>query len=140
MIDFVLQDASVPTFGFDELRITEFVEAMYAHPAETWNLGGIAIHAQAAFEKLQLRVSGNLQTWINQDVEVHGHTGACAYLLGSPRIVVLGAIFDDGKLQAESDLWRSEADTGSEAQGFQHVGDGLLELRAGDFIGENGPR
>jgi len=50
-------------------------------------------------------------------VKGNRHTGAGTYLLGSPRGVVLGTIFDDGELQAESDLRGGETYAGREAKG-----------------------
>jgi hypothetical protein len=117
MVDFVLQDSGVPSFGFDVLRIAMFVEAMHADAAEARHLGGVAIDAETTLEKFQLCIIGNFQSWIDEHVKGNRHTGAGTYLLGSPRGVVLGTIFDDGELQAESDLRGGETYAGREAKG-----------------------
>lgn len=54
--------------------------------------------------------------------------------------MILFPIFDDGELQAESDLRRGETDARGLAKRLQHAGNGLLELGAGDFIRAHGSR
>jgi len=51
---------------------------MDAHATEARHLGGVAFHAQAAFEEFELRVVGNFQPWIDKDVE--GNRAAVARL------------------------------------------------------------
>ncbi len=76
VIDFMLQDAGVPALGFDELWLAALIEAVHADTAEARHLGGVTFHAQAAFEELELRIVGNFQSWIDEDVKGNGAAGA----------------------------------------------------------------
>jgi hypothetical protein len=54
--------------------------------------------------------------------------------------LILLAIFDDCELQTEPNLRRRQTYAGREAEGFKHIGNGLLDLGAADFIRAEGTR
>ena len=130
MIDLVLQDAGVPASGIDLLRNSKLVEIVHPDPAVSRHLGGVSGDAEAALEEIDLRVAVHFQPGINEYVEGNALALALAQLFAAPGAVVLLAILDDGKLNAESDLRCRQADSGRLAKRFQHVGNRLLHISA----------
>jgi hypothetical protein len=134
----MLEDAGVPAFGGGELWRAMLVEIAQANASEARNLGDIAVYTETALKEIYLRAVVDFHLRIDEYVEVHGDALTRLKLRGAPGGLVLRAVFDDGQLNAESDLRGGQTDAGREAQGFQHVGDGLLQLGALNLIGGKG--
>ncbi len=78
MIDLMLQDAGVLTFGFDDSLFSVLIQVTYTHTIVARNLGSVSGDTETAFEEFDARVARNLQLRINENVEIHGDALAFA--------------------------------------------------------------
>ncbi len=99
MIDFVLQNAGVPTRSFNDLRLSVLVKAFHAHMMGTWNHRGKSRQAKAAFVELHFLRARLSNLRIDDDVKRNRFSFAFGELFARGILVVFSEIFDHRDLQ-----------------------------------------
>src|ERR1039458_3821548 len=99
MIDFVLQDARVPSRSLNDARCASLILALHSHLRRARHNRGEAGHAEASLE--ELRSARGLQFrwvqhWVNDDMERKRLALALGDLFGGQAGQVLLLVFDDG--------------------------------------------
>ena len=120
MIDFVLQNAGVPTGSFNDLRLSMLVKAFHAHMMGTWNDRRKSRQAQAAFVELDLLRAHLSNLRIDDDVKRHRFSFALGQLFARRILVILSQIFDHRDLQRYAYLRSGKANAGSVAHSLAH--------------------
>src|ERR1022692_4097834 len=85
MIDFVLQDARVPSRGRNDARCASLIQALHSHLRRARHNRSEAGHAEASLEELNLARGLQLrwvQHWVNDDMERHRLALALGDLFG----------------------------------------------------------
>ena len=96
--------------------------------------GSVAGDTETTLEEIDLFVPIQFQLRIDDHVKAHRNASAFAQLFDAPGALVLFAILNDRKLETEANLRCSQTDSTGLAKSFQHIGDGLLQLRSVNFI------
>ena len=123
VIDFVLEDASVPAGSEDRFFFSVFVPVGNADLARSRDEGGKTGETETAFEELDGGVADEFDSGIDDDVEGHGAAFFFFQLGRRNCFQEVFAIFDHGQLQRKSDLRGCEAHAGSVVHCFAHVVD-----------------
>src|ERR1039458_2662936 len=98
VIDFMLQDAGVPSRSFNEARRTCFVQALHTHLTRARHNCGEAGHAEASLEELYIGRGLLVHHRVNDRMEGNWPALALSDLLGGQPGKVLLLVFDDGEL------------------------------------------
>ena len=121
VIDFVLQDAGVPSIRLNAHRVALFVQAFDCDAAGTRHHGSEAWQAETAFKERGLRRLQKVKRWVDHNMKRDRAASTLGKLGFRQRAMILGLVFDHGELKRETHLRRSKADAGSILQGFAHV-------------------
>ena len=104
MIDFVLQNSSIPAFRINHTRFSSFIHTLDVYGKGTRYQRHKSGETEAPFEKRNFSSVGNRQLRVDNDMERDRGSFPCRKLLGRDLPVVFQAIFDDRQLQREADL------------------------------------
>ena len=110
MIDFMLQDTRVPPRGLDNSRRPGLVEALDPYPQRSRHNCSVSWDTETSFEKLRTGRRLQVQYGIDDYVKRNGPALALGYLLRSEGGEIFLFVFDDGELQCQSHLRRSQSD------------------------------
>src|SRR5277367_392132 len=133
VIDFVLQDAGVPTGGWDGLRLTVLVQILDSNAARPGDDGGKAGEAEATFVEILFFVAVIGDHGIDDDVKRDGPTLALGKVLRRQSFQQIFTVFDHRELERQAYLWRGEADAGSVTHGLAHIAYEPLNFFADNF-------
>src|SRR5690348_7792896 len=130
MIDFMLQDARIPSVCLDDFFLAALIQTFDADRPGPRHKCRKTGQAEAAFEK------GN--GWVRrmQDARIHNHmegnwlSFAFGEYVGRGVLQKLLAIFNYGKLNRQADLRRREADAGRVMHRFAYIQYQALRLFA----------
>jgi hypothetical protein len=139
VIDFVLEDASVPAGGLDELRLGALVEEFDADGAGAGDDSGEAGEAEAAFVEIFRFVAGVGDYWVDYDVKRDGAAFAFGEVVRSVALQQVFAVLDHGELQGLADLRGGETDAGRVTHGVAHLADEALDFFAENFLRREEP-
>lgn len=133
MIDFMLEDTSVPAGGVEGGGLAAVIEAVHGDDARTGDDGGESGEAEAAFEKCRLGTGMKDDFRVDDDVKRDRLALAVFENFGRSVACILRLIFDDSELKGEPDLRGGQSDAGRIVHGFAHVFDEVLNMPALDF-------
>jgi hypothetical protein len=128
VIDFVLENSSVPSGSLNRATFSTFVEVLYADRAGSRNHRGESGYAETAFVEGDFVISGKSDSWIDDRVKVDRPSLPLDKVLGWQIPQHVFAILDHRKLQRDADLGCSQTDARSVMHGFFHVVDQPLDL------------
>src|ERR1035438_3006907 len=95
MIDFVLQDARVPSRSLNDARCASLIQALHSRLRRARHNRGEAGHAETSLEELNLARGLPVQHWVNDDMERKRLALALGDLFGGQAGKVLLLVFDD---------------------------------------------
>ncbi len=134
VVYFVLQDAGVPAGSADGTRLAQVVEAIDADAGRARDERGESGKAEAALEEVGVRFRIEREDGIDQDVKRNRLALAFHEKFGANVLNVFGLVFDDGELEAETDLRRGEADPWGLVHRLTHIFDEPPDFAGEDFF------
>lgn len=133
VIDFMLEDASIPAACFNYFGLALVVQTIYAYAPGPRDDGGEASQAQTAFEKLDtLILQGDSR--IDDHLEWNGRSFALLQDLRISVLDILRLVFDNRNLQSSPDLRCRQSDTGCFVHRLSHTLDETLNFTAPNFV------
>jgi len=99
VIDFVVEDSSVPTFGVNNNRRRPFIQALDSNFPSPGNYGSETWQAEAALEEPNNVGAQQRQFGINQNLEWYGLAFTLSHLFRWELLNKLGLVFNHYNLQ-----------------------------------------
>ena len=119
MIDLMLQDARVPTGGFNHYRFRILIEAFDSRPAGPRDNRTETGNAEAAFKEFELR-SIEREDRVDDHGEWNRFSIAFRQGLRIERFELFFAVFNNGELKRQPDLRSGKTNSGRVIHGLTH--------------------